>query len=38
MGFTARIRYIAELDGQSVAILRFANAALHLKARDKWVG
>ncbi len=32
------LRYIAELDGQSVAILLFANAALHLKARDKWIG
>jgi len=32
------LRYIAELDGESVAILLFASAALHLKARDKWIG
>lgn len=32
------LRYVAELDGQPVAILLFSSAALHLKARDKWIG
>jgi hypothetical protein len=32
------LRYIAELDGEAVAILLFSSAALHIKARDKWIG
>lgn len=32
------LRYVAELDGEAVAILLFASAALHIKARDKWIG
>ena len=31
------LRYIAELDGEAVAILLFASAALHIKARDTWI-
>ena len=32
------LRYVAEVDGQWVALLTFSAAALHLKARDKWIG
>lgn len=32
------LRYIALLDGEPVAILLFASAALHIKARDQWIG
>jgi hypothetical protein len=32
------LRYVAEIDGQWVAILTFSAASLHLKAREKWVG
>jgi hypothetical protein len=32
------LRYLAELDGQPVALLLFSSAALHIKARDKWIG
>jgi hypothetical protein len=32
------LRYVAELDGQWVALLTFSAAALHLKAREKWLG
>ena len=31
------LRYIIELDGQWVALLTFSAAALHLKARDKFI-
>jgi len=32
------LRYVAELDGEWVAIASFSAAALHLKAREKWIG
>jgi len=32
------LRYVAELDGQWVALLAFSAAAFHLKAREKWIG
>lgn len=32
------LRYVAELDGQSVALLTFSAPALHLKARERWIG
>jgi hypothetical protein len=32
------LRYVAEVDGQWVALLSFSAAALHLKAREKWIG
>ena len=32
------LRYVAELDGQWVALACFSAAALHLKAREKWIG
>lgn len=32
------LRYAAELDGQWVALLTFGSPALHLKAREKWIG
>ncbi len=32
------LRYVAELDGQWVALLTFSAAALHLKAREAWLG
>ena len=32
------LRYVAELDGQWLALLCFSAAALHLKAREKWIG
>jgi hypothetical protein len=32
------LRYIAEVDGQWVALLTFSAAALHLKARERWIG
>jgi hypothetical protein len=32
------LRYVAELDGRWVALLAFSAAALHLKAREKWIG
>lgn len=32
------LRYVAELDGQWVALLAFSAAALHLKGRDKRIG
>lgn len=31
------LRYVAELDGQWVALLTFSAAALHLKGREKWI-
>ena len=32
------LRYVAELDGQWVALLTFSAPALHLKARERWLG
>jgi hypothetical protein len=32
------LRYVAELDGEWVAIACFSAAALHMKAREKWLG
>ena len=32
------LRYVAELDGQWVALVTFSAAALHLKARERWIG
>jgi hypothetical protein len=32
------LRYVAEVDGDWVAILTFSGAAPHLKPREKWVG
>lgn len=32
------LRYVAELDGQWLALLTFSAAALHLKGRDRWIG
>jgi hypothetical protein len=32
------LRYVAELDGQWVALITFSAASLHLKAREGWIG
>ena len=32
------LRYVAELDGEWVALASFGAAALHLKAREHWIG
>mgnify|MGYP000305106191 CR=1 FL=1 len=32
------LRYVAEVDGQWVALLTFSAASLHLKAREQWIG
>ena len=32
------LRYVAELDGQWVALIAFSAPALHLKAREWWIG
>jgi len=32
------LRYVAELDGQWVALLSFSAAALHIKGRERWIG
>lgn len=32
------LRYVAELDGQWVALIGLSAASLHLKAREKWIG
>jgi hypothetical protein len=32
------LRYVAEVDGQWVALLTFSAAALQLKARERWLG
>jgi len=32
------LRYVAELDGQWVALIALSAASLHLKAREKWIG
>ena len=31
------LRYVAELDGQWVALLTFSAAAFHLKLRERWI-
>lgn len=33
-----KLRYVAELDGEWVAVCDFGPAALHLKGRERWVG
>jgi hypothetical protein len=32
------LRYVAEVNGQWVALLTFSAPALHLKARERWIG
>src|SRR2546421_1479531 len=32
------LRYVAELEGQWMALLTFSAPALHLKARERWIG
>jgi hypothetical protein len=32
------LRYVAEVDGQWVALLTFSAPALHLKGRERWIG
>ncbi len=32
------LRYVAEVDGQWVALLTFSASSTHLKARERWVG
>jgi hypothetical protein len=32
------MRYVAEVDGQWVALLTFSAPALHLKGRERWIG
>lgn len=32
------LRYVAELDGQWLALLTFSAPALHIKARERWIG
>ena len=32
------LRYVAEVEGQWVALLTFSAPALHLKAREQWIG
>lgn len=32
------LRYVAELDGQWVALVAFSAPALHLKGRERWIG
>lgn len=32
------LRYVAEVDGQWMALLTFSAPALHLKARERWIG
>ena len=32
------LRYVAEVDGQWVALITFSAASLHVKAREKWIG
>jgi len=32
------LRYVAEVDGQWVALATFSAAALHIKARERWIG
>ncbi|MBM4131625.1 ISAs1 family transposase [bacterium] len=33
-----KLRYVAELDGEWVALCDFGPAALHLKCRERWIG
>jgi len=32
------LRYVAEVEGQWVALLTFSAASLHLKAPEQWIG
>jgi hypothetical protein len=32
------LRYVAEVEGQWVALLSFSAGALHIKARERWIG
>jgi len=32
------LRYVAEVEGQWVALLTFSAPALHLKGRERWIG
>ncbi|MGH9818084.1 MAG: Druantia anti-phage system protein DruA, partial [Candidatus Acidiferrales bacterium] len=32
------LRYVAELNGEWVALVCFSGAAPHVKAREKWIG
>ena len=32
------LRYVAQVDGQWVALLTFSAPALHLKGRERWIG
>jgi Domain of unknown function (DUF4338)/DDE_Tnp_1-associated/Transposase DDE domain len=32
------LRYVAEIDGQWIALLSLSAASLHLKGREKWIG
>jgi hypothetical protein len=32
------LRYVAELDGQWVALMTFSAPALHIKGRERWIG
>jgi len=32
------LRYVAEVNGEWVALIAFSAASLHLKAREKWIG
>ena len=32
------LRYVAEIDGQWVALIAFSEASLHLKGRENWIG
>jgi hypothetical protein len=32
------LRYVAEVEGQWVALVTFSASALHLKARERWIG
>ena len=32
------LRYVAQVDGQWVALLTFSASALHLKGRERWIG
>jgi len=32
------LRYVAEVDGQWVALLTFSAPAMHIKARERWIG
>ena len=32
------LRYVAEVDGEWVALITFSSPALHVKSREKWIG